>query len=153
MSLPLSAGEICNRVVVFGERRMPVVEAAQLMREHHVGCLVVVDEASAGRRVIGILTDRDLVTAVIAKDIPAATLVVEDVMSSDVVTAHESESISDLLATMRRKGLRRLPVTTPQGVLVGLVTLDDLLALMAEQLREMALTIESEQLRERRVRA
>jgi CBS domain-containing protein len=58
-----------------------------------------------------------------------------------------------MLVTMRRKGIRRLPVVTSQGVLVGLVTLDDVLSLMAEQLRELALVIETEALRERRERA
>jgi CBS domain-containing protein len=53
---------------------------------------------------------------------------------------------------MRRKGLRRLPVVTPAGVLVGLVTLDDLLTVMAEQLRAMALSIEAGQMRERKLR-
>jgi len=149
----MNAADICNRIVTIAERGMPVTEAAQLMRERHVGCLVVVDETGAGRIVVGILTDRDIVTSVVAKALDPAQLVVEDVMSTDVITALEADSIKDLLSTMRRKGLRRLPVVTPEGVLIGLVTLDDLLPLLAEQLRDLAATIEAEQLREIRVRA
>lgn len=148
----LNAGDICNRIVTVGERDMSLVQAAQLMRDHHVGCLVVVDDAGAGKLVVGMLTDRDIVTAVIAQEVDPTTLQVEDVMTSDVVSALEPDSVMDLLGLMRRKGLRRIPVTTPERALVGLVTLDDLLEILAEQLRAMVLAIEAEQVRERRAR-
>lgn len=152
MSEKLNAGDVCNRIVTIASRGMTLVEAAQLMRDHHVGCVVVVDEAAAGRLAVGILTDRDIVTAVVAQEIDPATLLVEDVMTADVVTALEQDSVMDLLGLMRRKGLRRIPVTTPDRVLLGLITLDDLLGILAEQLRAMVLAIEAEQLRERRAR-
>jgi len=103
-----------------------VLRAARLMRDHHVGSLVVVDETAAGRLVVGLLTDRDVVTSAVAMEVDPATLVVEYVMSHDVVT--------------------------PAGALLGLVTLDDLLSLMAGQLCEMALAIEAEQRRELKAR-
>jgi CBS domain-containing protein len=122
------------------------------MRERHVGCLIVGDEVGAGRLVVGIVTDRDIVTSVVAKEADPSMLRVEDVMTGDVVTALEEDSVMDLLGIMRRKGLRRIPIITPQGALVGLVTLDDLLEIMAEQLRTIVLAIQAEQLRERKVR-
>jgi CBS domain-containing protein len=73
-------------------------------------------------------------------------------MSTEVVSARESDALAGLLATMRRKGLRRLPVLDDRGTLVGLVTLDDLLSIIAEQLRAVVQAIDSEQRRERRVR-
>lgn len=152
MSETLNAGEICNRIVVVAERETTVPEAAQRMREQHVGCLVVVEETASGRRVIGMLTDRDIVTGIIAKAVDPAKLRVEDVMTTDVVTARESDAFAELLATMRRKGLRRLPVTDAKGSLVGLVTLDDVLEILAEQMRTVVLAIGSEQRRERSVR-
>lgn len=152
MSETLSAGDLCTRIVTIAGRDMPVLQAAQLMREHHVGCLVVVDETGAGRLVVGLLTDRDIVTRVVAEEFEPARLRVEDVMTRDVVTAAEADSVLDLLSKMRRKGLRRLPVTTADGALVGLITLDDLLQVTAEQLQAMALSIEAGQQRERRVR-
>jgi CBS domain-containing protein len=152
MSEKLNAGDICNRIVTVAERDMSLVQAAQLMRDHHVGCLVVVDETGAGRLVAGMLTDRDIVTAVIAQEVDPNTLRVEDVMTSDVVTALEEDSVMDMLGLMRRKGLRRIPVTTPGRALQGLVTLDDLLEIFAEQLRALVLAIEAEQMRERKAR-
>ena len=148
----LNAGDICNRIVTVAERDMSLVQAAQLMRDHHVGCLVVVDETGASRLVAGMLTDRDIVTAVIAQEVDPNTLRVEDVMTSDVVTALEEDSVMDMLGLMRRKGLRRIPVTTPGRALQGLVTLDDLLEIFAEQLRALVLAIEAEQMRERKAR-
>jgi CBS domain-containing protein len=73
-------------------------------------------------------------------------------MTAEVVMALEQDSLADLLALMRRKGVRRIPVATPNGVLLGLVTLDDLLEILAEQLRTVVMAIESEQMRERRLR-
>lgn len=153
MGEALNAGEICSRIVVVGERDTPLTAAALRMREHHVGCLVVVDQSDSGRRVVGMLTDRDIVTSVVAKAVDPSTLRVEDVMSTGVVTARESDTMAELLATMRRGGLRRLPVVDARGVLVGLVTLDDLLAILAEQMRTVASAIESGQRRERNARS
>ncbi|MDO9283777.1 MAG: CBS domain-containing protein [Aquabacterium sp.] len=152
MTEKLTAGDLCNRIVAFATRDMTVEQAAQLMREHHVGCLVVADDAPEGRLVVGMLTDRDIVTGAVALSLDPARLSVENLMTAEVITAGEGDSMEDLLTRMRRKGLRRLPVTTPQGVLVGLVTLDDLLAVMAGQLKALAAAIEIEQLRERQLR-
>lgn len=153
MAETLNAGEICNRIVVVAERETGLFAAAERMREQHVGSLVVVDKTGAGRLVVGMLTDRDIVTGVIAKEVDPAVLRVEDVMSTDVVTVTESTPFAELLSTMRRHGLRRLPVVDEHQVLVGLLTLDDVLEVMAEQMHTLVQAIESEQRRERRVRA
>jgi CBS domain-containing protein len=149
MSQALDAGDICNRTVVVAERGMSVVEAAKLMRAQHVGSLVVVDELTDGRHPVGMLTDRDIVTAVVAKEVDPATLCVEDLMSTDITTTLETDSMTDMLGAMRHKGLRRLPVTTADGRLIGLVTMDDMLEIQAEQLKGLVQAIESEQRRER----
>lgn len=139
MNIPLTAGEICTRVVVFTDRGMMLAEAARLMRSHHVGSLVVVDERSPNERLVaGMLTDRDIATAVVGAERDPHAFRVGDVMSADVVTVREQDSILDVLAVMRRKKVRRVPVTGPQGELVGLVSIDDVLAIVAEQMRALA---------------
>ena len=120
----LTTGEICTRSVSFAVRDMPLNEAARLMRENHVGCLVVVDEQAGQRLVVGLLTDRDIVTAVVAAGLDPSVLDVGEVMSTDLVTAREDDSLIDLMRVMRRNGVRRVPVVGGQGELVGLVTLD-----------------------------
>ncbi len=134
MNPPLSAGDLCTRTVVVAHRDLALNEAAGLMREHHVGCLVVVDEQPDGRRPVGLLTDRDIVTAVVAKDMDARILRVDDVMSGGPVITHETDSLLDALAAMRRAGVRRMPVVDARGVLQGLLALDDVIETIGEQM-------------------
>ncbi|HET9978108.1 MAG TPA: CBS domain-containing protein [Burkholderiaceae bacterium] len=134
----LTAGEICIRNVVVTYRSMILDEAARLMRGQHVGCLVVVDETPEARIVVGLLTDRDIVTTVVARDVPPTSLRVGDVMTEDVVCVREDDTLLDVLATMQRRRVRRVPVVGPQHRLVGIVSADDLLRLLAQQLQTLA---------------
>ncbi|MGZ5095860.1 MAG: CBS domain-containing protein, partial [Burkholderiales bacterium] len=79
----MNVGEICNREVVVAYRHMSVAEGAKLMREHHVGSVVVVVDRLSERVPVGMLTDRDLTVAILAKELDARTLKVGDVMSTD----------------------------------------------------------------------
>ena len=148
----LTAGEVCTRVVTVACRATSVNEAARLMRQRHVGSLPVVDETDDGRVVVGMLTDRDIVTAVVAHELQPAALHVEDVMTEGVVTAREEDSLADVLAAMRRKGVRRIPVTGARGELVGVVTMDDLLEIVAEELDKIVRTIRAQSEREQSTR-
>lgn len=152
MSERLTTGEICTRSVVIAFRGTTLNGAARLMRENHVGCLVVVEELEGERIVVGVLTDRDIVTAVVASDIDPGTMRVEDVMTTDLVTAREDDSVIDLLRTMRRKGVRRIPVVGGQGQLVGVVTLDDVLDILSQEFGLLVAAIDSEGKREHQVR-
>lgn len=145
----LNVGEICTREVTIAFRDTDLVAAARLMREAHVGALVVVDEMPGKRMVAGLITDRDIVTAVIAPGLDPRTLNVEDVMTEPVLTMSEDESLLDLLRMMRDKGVRRVPVLGAERELVGLVTLDDALEILAEELDLLVGAIGSEARRER----
>ena len=148
----MNAGELCNREVVFAYRDVRLVEAARLMREHHVGSLVVVVDRLSERVPVGILTDRDIVVAVVAKELDPRTLAVGDVMTRELLTIREKDGISDALRLMREKGVRRVPVITHSGALAGILTIDDLLELVAEELGDFARTIDQERVRETRAR-
>jgi CBS domain-containing protein len=148
----LSAGEVCTREVTIAFRHTELVMAAQLMREAHVGALVVVDEAQGIRTVAGLLTDRDIVTAVIAPGLDPDTLTVGEVMSEPAVTVSEDASLIDLMRTMRDHGVRRVPVVGERQTLLGLVTLDDALEVLAEELSLLVATIRNENRRERQRR-
>ena len=139
MREPTDAGDICTRIVSIAYPGMALNEAARLMRDRHVGCLVVVEQASSlgagrGRH----LTDRDIAVGVVAADRDPHGMRVDDVMTRDVITAREHDSLLDLLAAMRRKGVRRMPVTQPQGTLIGIVALDDVLEVLAQQMQAVA---------------
>lgn len=152
MGEQMNIGEICSRITVFAYKSMSVSEAARLMLEQHVGCLVVVDDTDQGRYVVGVLTDRDITVAVVAREFNAQTTRVAEVMSAKLVSCRPGDSIADVLALMRREGVRRIPVTDAQGALVGIVTLDDLIDIAAEQLRGFVHVIENERKREAKLR-
>ena len=144
----MAVGEICNREVVITEKSVSVVDAAKLMRSHHVGDLVVVEEKGGRKHPVGIVTDRDIVVEVVAAGVNADALKVGDIMGPEVATVRESEGLFEALRYMRDKGVRRMPVVDRDGGLVGILTLDDLLSLLAEEMTELAKLVSHERQRE-----
>ena len=149
----MAVGEICNREVVVAEKALSVVAAAQLMRKHHVGDLVVVEEKAGRKHPVGIVTDRDIVVEVVAAGVNPEALKVGDIMGPEVATVRESEGLFEALRYMRDKGVRRMPVVDGAGGLVGILTLDDLLSLLAEEMTELAKLVSHERQREATARA
>lgn len=90
-------GEFCNREVVFAMRKTTIPEAAQLMRQHHVGDLVVVDVVDGRRMPVGIVTDRDIVVEIIAKSLDFNDFSVGDIMSPQLVSVQESEGVFETI--------------------------------------------------------
>ena len=131
------AADLCVRDVAYVHKSTALNEAARQMREFHVGSLVVVEDNGKDRVVVGMLTDRDIVTAVVARDLNASTLRVEDVMSSDVTCAREHDALDEVLMSMKRRGVRRIPVTGSRGELIGLLAADDLLGRVSDELRTL----------------
>jgi CBS-domain-containing membrane protein len=144
----MAVGEICNREVVFAEKTLSVREAAQLMRSYHVGDLVVVEEKDDRKHPVGIVTDRDIVVEVVAAGVNPEALTVADIMGPELATVQESEGVYEALYYMRSKGVRRMPVVGREGGLVGIVALDDLLGLLAEEMTELAKLVSHERKRE-----
>lgn len=142
-------GAVCMRDVIVGTPDMTVAGAAKLMRHHHVGSVVIVDKMSGGLGIpLGIVTDRDIVVEVTATDLDPNTTTVGDIMPGEVVTVRADAGALEAMQIMRVKGVRRLPVVTEEGRLVGLVAFDDLLELVTEQLSELTKVVSREQARE-----
>jgi CBS domain-containing protein len=143
----MNIGNICHRNPVTVRRFDELGKAAQLMREKHVGYLVVVepDEADGSQRPVGVLTDRDIVITVVAREADPRTLRVGDIMTQQPVTVSASDSIERALREMRRIGVRRLPTVGQRGELVGIVSLDDMLDVLAGELQNIAGSIRNEQ--------
>jgi CBS domain-containing protein len=132
-------GDLCNRDVVCASRETTVAQAAKLMRQHHVGDVVVIDRPDAERMPIGIVTDRDIVVEVVALGVDPNTVTLGDLMSwGELVTAHESDTYAATLSLMHAKGVRRMPVINAAGVLVGIVSMDDMLPRYVAELSELA---------------
>ena len=128
-------GEICTRSVVTCGRDTSALELAQLMRDRHVGDVIVVDERESP---VGIVTDRDLVVQVMAKGVDPGLLRAGDLIAGELVTAVESEVVYDAIWHMRSKGVRRLPVVDEHNRLLGVVTADDVTKFLAAELTEVA---------------
>ncbi len=109
------------------EAQESLLQAARLMREAHVGCLVVVDRAEGELFPIGILTDRDIVVEAIAHNLHVESTPVEEVMSEDLVTCFEDDHIDHAVELMQRNGIRRLPIVSEEHSLRGILSLDDVL--------------------------
>jgi len=144
----MNVGEICSRIVVVAECSTPVQQAAKLMRDNHIGALVVTEGGDGARRAIGIVTDRDLVVEVVAADVDYRGLTVGDIMSGKPETLKENAGVFETVAQMRRDGVRRLVVVDANEHLLGIVAMDDLLPVLAEELSALAQAIRVEQRRE-----
>ncbi len=144
----MAIGEICSREVVCALRNTSVKAAAQLMRNHHVGSIVVVDEPNGKRMPAGIVTDRDIAVAVVALGLKPEAIEVGDVMKPELVMVREDAGIAETVELMRMKGLRRLPVTDSAGALVGIVAADDVLSLLAGEIAALASMVTREHKRE-----
>jgi CBS domain-containing protein len=145
----VTVSEICTREVVIIGRDEPITEAARLMREYHVGDLVVVEEREGKHFPVGIITDRDTVVGVVARDTQHLDrLAVGDVVKGELLTATEQESLVDALKRMCAFGIRRIPVLDGRGSLAGILSADDVIEELGEQMTDLAALIGRQRKRE-----
>ena len=142
----MKVGDICGRNVVTVREFDELTAAAQLMREKHIGYLVVVEPNVADGTLVpaGVLTDRDIVVGIVAKGTDPRTLRVGEVMTRVPLLAQEDSSVSSAVRRMREIGVRRMPVVGHAGQLVGVLSLDDVLDAFAEELMDVARSIRHE---------
>lgn len=146
-------GDICTRSVVTCRRDTRVAELARMMRDRHVGAVIVVEAKNSGRpRPIGVVTDRDLVVQVMAKGADPETLAAGDLVVGELARANEAESVYDAVWHMRRKCVRRLPVVDDRDGLVGILAVDDVVRALAEAMADVSHTAPQQLDRERLTR-
>ena len=141
----MTAGELCLRDVVVVTQQDTVLTAARRMLDYNVGCLIVVEQDGQGDKPVGIVTDRDLTLKVIAGDAKPSSLKIGAVMTETLLAAVEIERIYDVLQKMNHKGVRRLPVVDEKGYLQGLLTADDILEFVNQEMSEIIGVIRKEQ--------
>lgn len=148
----MKVGEYCKRAVVAINGKADAAAAAQLMRNEHVGFLIVYRDGDELQRPVGVLTDRDLVLAVMARDVDAHAVTVEDVMTRQPLIAAENDELSDLLQAMRLAGIRRVPVVDVRGALIGIIAIDDAIDIITGLMCDISGSIKHEQRQEWRAR-
>jgi CBS domain-containing protein len=148
----MNIGDICTREVVCAAADTPVAAAAKLMRQYHIGDVIITQNNDGKRSPLGIVTDRDIVLGVVAPELAPDTITVGDIMGQELTTAGEDEDVFDVVQRMRREGVRRMPIVDADGALAGIVSIDDIIEVLAEEMNELARLISREQMHEQKTR-
>ena len=146
----MNVGHACTRGAVTVPLSAPLAEVAQIMCDQHVGAVVVTEAPLDRPVVVGIITDRDIVRAQLQHAADLSRLRTGDVMTRDPLVLNEQESIGGAIDRLRARGVRRAPVISTSGMLIGVVSIDDLLVQVSQQLQNLALLVSYQQSRESR---
>jgi CBS domain-containing protein len=144
----MRVGEFCNREVIVIRGDESVKVAADLMRRHHVGDVVLVEDRDGRQVPVGLVTDRDLVVEVMVPALDPDALAVRDILTASLSTVGEDDSLFDALELMRSRAVRRLPVVDADGALAGILTVDDVVGLLTEMLGRLSAVVERQRSRE-----
>ena len=149
----MSGGLFCIRDTAIARRGDSMLEAARIMRQWHVGCLIVVEQDDRGVRQVGIVTDRDLVIEVLAANLEPDAVTVGDLIGTELLTARERDGLWETLRRMQSRGVRRIPVVDADGYLAGILTQDDVLEILVGELSDLVKIPERERTEEHRHRS
>ena len=141
----MTIGTICNREVITVQREATVLNASVLMRQHHVGDVVVIENRKNKTVPIGIVTDRDIVVELVATELDCKVITVGDIIITKLIVVKDSANVFEAIQLMANKGVRRLPVVDEDGGLVGIITLDDVLLLLSKELAALNKLVTREQ--------
>lgn len=148
----MRVGEYCNREVVVVEEDGSITETARVMREYHVGDVIIVRSQNGKQIPKGILTDRDIALEIVAKSADPEIVRAGDAMSYELTTVNEDDDLMHAIEIMRDKGIRRLPVVDIDEALVGILTVDDVLDLVSEVFIDIVHLVDQQRRREARTR-
>lgn len=132
----MKVGTLCVRQTVMVNRSASLEEAAKLMRDYHVGTLIVVETLGERNRPLGIITDRDIAIHGVAGGISMQSPVGK-LMAIGLVSAGEEELLYDVLERMKTKGIRRIPVVDEEGYLAGILSMDDIIEFLTDEMKEI----------------
>jgi CBS domain-containing protein len=134
----MTIGRICSRDPVTVQTGEPLSHVARLMREKHVGAVVAVRQPLDRPVPAGMVTDRDIVRAQLEKAADLNFLCVEEVMSRNPLVLEEHMTLREGIERLRAREVRRAPVVDRTGALIGVVSTDDIVAALADELSDLA---------------
>lgn len=134
----MKIADVCTRELVTADKNATLQQAATLMRDHHVGTLVVVANDAEGLHAVGIVTDRDVVVEAVARGLDVARTSLERLAEGKLAVIAGSAEVGEAIDAMKTRGVRRLLVAGDAGQLCGIVSLDDLLDAVAHQMSQLA---------------
>jgi CBS domain-containing protein len=116
--------DIMTKELVYSSPGDKVADVAHLMKTEDIGPVLIVNDSN-GKRLVGIVTDRDLALKVVGEGLDPTTTNVEDVMTSNVITCHADDNVENAMQAMAQYQLRRIPVVDDKGMLVGIISQAD----------------------------
>jgi CBS domain-containing protein len=134
----MNVADICTREVVFADRAATLQQAASLMREYHVGLLIITEKSAEGMQISGIVTDRDVVVEAVARGMDVTQTEVGRLASDKLAALPGEATIDEAIGMMKERGVRRLLVSGEAGKLHGVVSLDDVLGALGHEMAELA---------------
>jgi CBS domain-containing protein len=137
----MSSLDLARRNVVTCRPTTTVADVADLMATEGVGSVVVTDQEG---HPVGMVTDRDLVVRALAAGLDPNDLAAEDVMTADPETVRSDNGVFELTQKFSAAGVRRLPLVDSNGLLVGIVSIDDVMLLLTQELDNLATVVGAE---------
>ena len=134
----MKIADVSTVMVRVGHPDQPLADAARTMRDYAVGALVIVERNDARRRPVGILTDRDIVRGQLVKAADLHCLLVRDVMTANPLTLSSSLEFFEAIEALNARAVRRAPLVDADGSLTGIISLDDLLPVVANEFQSLA---------------
>ena len=128
--------QLINRHLVCVEPQTKISEVAKVMAQEDVGCVLVLDNGKPR----GLITDRDIIVRCLAKNIDVEDCTVENVMTESLETVKSTDGVFDCIQTMRKAGVRRIPVVDEWGQVEGVISFGDLLAMLSKEFSELTET-------------
>jgi CBS domain-containing protein len=117
--------DIMTKDLVYSLPSDMVSDVAKLMKDEDIGPVLIVDESNNGKRLVGIVTDRDLALKVVGEGRDPKSTRVEDVMTGSLVTCRADDDVQNAMRAMAQNQLRRIPVVDDSGQLVGIISQAD----------------------------
>ena len=133
----MNVGTLCKRPIVAIDAGGSLRHAAQMMLSHHVGAILVTAASEGRRDAVGLVTDRDLAIACVAHELNPSEVFVGAIAGRPLVSVPSSCSAAEAASALHAAGVRRALVCDDEGLIVGLVSSDDLLGVLIEPLRSL----------------
>jgi CBS domain-containing protein len=137
----MNIGDICTREVVMTDRASTLQQAATLMRERHVGALLITASAGEHTQVVGVVTDRDVVIEAVARGLDPTQAEIGRLAEGKLAAVPAAATIDEAISLMKEHGVRRLLVSSAESHLYGIVSLDDLLAALSHETAELSAAV------------
>lgn len=145
----MNVGTLCSRGPVLVEAPTPLTDVAQLMFQHHVGAVIVTKSPLDRPVAVGMVTDRDITRAQLERECDLSQLTADSVMTRDPLVLCEDVPVEEAIGRLRARGVRRAPVVSAHGELIGVISVDDLIAEVARELSAFAHLLEMQPMLER----